>query len=51
LFNNGFVYAKSNPLAPENDLFFVIMAITFVVLFIFTEHALNHILYGIMEND
>jgi uncharacterized RDD family membrane protein YckC len=32
-FNNGFVYAKNNPLAPENDLFYAVMALSFVLLF------------------
>ena len=32
-FNNGFLYAKSNPLAPENDGFYLLMGVCFVVLF------------------
>ncbi|MGZ3690970.1 MAG: RDD family protein [Pseudobdellovibrio sp.] len=32
-FNNGFVYARSNPLAPENDFFYALMGVVFVVAF------------------
>src|SRR3954463_13505816 len=32
-FNNGFVYAKNNPLAPENDFFYALMGLSFVLLF------------------
>lgn len=33
VFNNGFVFAKNNPLAPENDLFYILMAASFLFLF------------------
>jgi uncharacterized RDD family membrane protein YckC len=36
-FNNGFVYAKSNPLAPENDFFYVLMGLSFLILFSFFQ--------------
>jgi uncharacterized RDD family membrane protein YckC len=32
-FNNGFNFWKSNPLAPENDLFFWILAVTYILYF------------------
>jgi uncharacterized RDD family membrane protein YckC len=32
-FNNGFAFAKNNPLAPENDLFYALMGLCFVLLF------------------
>ncbi len=33
VFNNGFVFAKNNPLAAENDLFYILMAVSFLLLF------------------
>lgn len=33
VFNNGFVFAKNNPLAPENDLFYILMVVSFLFLF------------------
>jgi len=33
VFNNGFVFAKNNPLAPENDLFYILMVTAFLLLF------------------
>lgn len=32
-FNNGFIYSKANPLAPENGLFYTLMAICYITLF------------------
>lgn len=33
VFNNGFVFAKNNPMAPENDFFYILMAVSFLALF------------------